>query len=297
MLDALGWFFGNLFAAFVNFFSAIANPGAWLDWSNSESLMRFIYYGGSVELFFVVLLVFLIVFAVGVYSSAFLWRVVFGLELFANTTGRLFAWAGLLMVLQQTLIVFLQRIFAASELSFGAGVAIAQDVSWWSDELKLYNAAIVCMCCAYTFVQGGQVRVDLFYAGMSHRRKRIVDMFGSIFFMVPTALVIWMYAWYFLWRHLVTPKVSASDQIDRMIMKARALRWNVETIGFSANGFSGYFIFKVLMVVFAGMVLIQGIAFFYRSYLEYREGEASAGKNLDKDYLGDPDAELVAEIH
>lgn len=80
-------------------------------------------------------------------------------------------------------------------------------------------------------------------------------------------------------------------------MKARALRWNVETIGFSANGFSAYFLFKVLMVVFAGMVLIQGIAFFYRSYLEYREGEESAGKHLDKDQLGDPDAELVAEIH
>ena len=36
---------------------------------------------------------------------------------------------------------------------------------------------------------------------------------------------------------------------------------------------------------------------FYRSYLEWAEGPESEGKYLDKDKLGDADAELVAEIH
>ena len=66
---------------------------------------------------------------------------------------------------------------------------------------------------------------------------------------------------------------------------------------FSPNGFNAYFLFKVLLLAYAGLVFLQAIAFFYRSYLEWKEGEASEGKYLDKDKLGDEDAELAANIH
>ena len=52
-----------------------------------------------------------------------------------------------------------------------------------------------------------------------------------------------------------------------------------------------------LLVFFTFLVILQAIAFFYRSYLELREGPASEGRFLDKDALGDPTAELVAKIH
>jgi TRAP-type mannitol/chloroaromatic compound transport system permease small subunit len=139
----------------------------------------------------------------------------------------------------------------------------------------------------YTFVQGGHVRVDLVYAAVSRRARKIIDMFGSIFFMMPMAVITWMYGWYFMWRHLIVPKPSASDTLDRLLLKSRAMRWNVETIGFSPNGFTGYFIFKILLVAFAGLVFLHAIAFFYRSYLELVEGEESEGKYLDRDTLGD----------
>lgn len=70
-------------------------------------------------------------------------------------------------------------------------------------------------------------------------------------------------------------------------MKSRALRWNVETIGFSPNGFNGYFLFKILLVIFAGIVFLHAIAFFYRSFLEFVEGPGSENKHLDKDSLGE----------
>ncbi|AAV95820.1 hypothetical protein SPO2572 [Ruegeria pomeroyi DSS-3] len=221
------------------------------------------------------------------YFRPFMWGMVRLLEGFANTTGRFFAWAGLLMVLQQIIIVFMQRVFARPDLSFGFGIPVTLDVSWWSEELKLYNAMVVCLCATYTFVQGGHVRVDLIYSGLSHRGKRVVDMAGSLLFMMPMAVVTWLYGWYFLWRHLIVPNPSASDQLDRLLMKSRALRWNVETIGFSPNGFNGYFLFKILLVTFAAMVFIHAVAFFYRSWLEFVEGEGSAGKFLDKDSLGE----------
>jgi len=112
-------------------------------------------------------------------------------------------------------------------------------------------------------------------------------MWGARLFMVPAAVLTWMYAWFFMWRHLITPKVSASDQLDLLMRKARIVKWNVETISFSPNGFNAYFMFKILMVAFTGLVLLHALAFFYRFYLELVEGPESEGKHLDKDSLGE----------
>ncbi|MBO9472637.1 C4-dicarboxylate ABC transporter permease [Shimia sp. R10_1] len=295
MLDGLVWLFSNIGQAFVNAAYAVTHPNSWLSWigglettEDKQALMRFVYYGGSVEFFFVVFTLFLIATAIGIWRNSFMWGCVRVLEGFANTVGRFFAWAGLLMVLQQIVIVFMQRIFTVAEISLIWKVDwLTADVSWWAEELKLYNAMIVCLCATYTFVQGGHVRVDLIYSTISHRAKRVVDMLGSLIFMMPAAVLTWMYGWYFMWRHLVTPKVSASDKLSLLEKKARILKWNVETIGFSPNGFNAYFLFKVLLVLFAGMVFLQAIAFFYRSFLEFKEGAASAGKYLDRDTLGE----------
>ncbi|TCO72459.1 TRAP transporter small permease subunit [Rhodovulum euryhalinum] len=287
LLDGGVWFLKNLVLAFYHFGYAVTHPGLWLDWSNNEAIMRVVYFGGSVEFFFVVLAAFLVLTGLGLWRRSIMWGAVRVLEGFANTVGRFFAWAGLLMVLQQIMIVFLQRIFRVAEIQLGPlGYGFAKDLSWWSEELKLYNAMIVCLCATYTFVQSGHVRVDLVYAGVSFRTKRLIDMFGALFFMMPVAVLTWLYSWFFLWRHLITPKPSASESFDRLMMKARALRWNVETIGFSPNGFNGYFLFKVLLLALTAMIFVQAVAFFYRSFLEYVEGEDSAGKYLDRDSLG-----------
>lgn len=292
--DSIVWVLANILEALYNILYAVTHPNVWLDWlswgnttEDKEALMRFIYFGGSVEFFFAVFTMFLIITVIAFAYRPFMWGCVRVFEAIANSVGRTFAWAGLIMVAIQIIIIFMQRVFAVSEISFGFGMVTTFDVSWWAESLKLYNAMIVCMCVTYTFVQGGHVRVDLIYSAVSHRTKRIIDMVGSIIFMVPAAILTWMYGWYFLWRHLVVPKPSASDSLDRLITKARALRWNVETIGFSPNGFNAYFLFKILLVAFTALVLLQAIAFFYRSYLELVEGEESAGKYLDKDSLGE----------
>src|SRR6056297_1647372 len=286
VLDGILWLVQNIAMAFYNLGYAISHPHLWLDWSDKEAIMRFVYYGGSVEFFFVVFTVFLVCTGIGLWRNGFMWGCVRVLEGFANTVGRFFAWAGLIMVSQQIIIVFLQRIFARPEIVIGFGIPLEMDISWWSEELKLYNALVVCLCATYTFVQGGHVRVDLIYSAVSFRTKRIIDMFGSLVFMMPAAILTWMYGWYFMWRHLITPKPSASDTLDRLLLKSRAVRWNVETIGFSPNGFNGYFLFKVLLVLFTVMVFLQAIAFFYRSFLEWKEGPVSEGKYLDRDTLG-----------
>jgi TRAP-type mannitol/chloroaromatic compound transport system permease small subunit len=294
LFDGLWWLVQNIGMAFYNLGYAVSHPKLWLDWlswasttEDKQSVMRFVYYGASVELFFVAFTLFLVLTAIGIYSRNFMWGMVRGLEGFANTVGRFFAWAGLLMVVQQIVIVFIQRVFARPDMSFGLGIPLQMDISWFAEELKLYNALVVCLCATYTFVQGGHVRVDLVYAGVSFRAKKVIDMVGSLIFMMPVAVLIWMYGWFFLWRHLIVPNPSASDALERLLKKSVALRWNVETIAFSPNGFNGYFLFKILLVSFAGMVFLHAIAFFYRSLLEYVEGQGSENKYLDKDSLGE----------
>ena len=287
MLDAILWFFQNIGLAFYNFGYAITHPSSWLDWSDKEAIMRFVYYGGSVEFFFVVFTFILIIAGFGFWKNSFMWGCVRVMEGFANTVGRFFAWAGLLMVIQQIVIVFIQRVFTRPDIVLGFGIPMQFDISWWAEELKFYNALVVCLCCTYTFVQGGHVRVDLIYSAVSHRTKRVIDMFGSLVFMLPMAVLTWMYGWYFMWRHMIVPNPSASDALDKLLLKSRALRWNLETIGFSPNGFNAYFLFKILLVAFAAMVFIHAIAFFFRSYLEWKEGPESVGKYIDKDSLGD----------
>ena len=288
--NPLMWLFLNSFAVFPNLISALSQPELWLDWlswdntkEDKQSLMRFIYYGASIELFFVISAIIAFYTVLAFLFRPLMWKTVISLELIANYAGRFFAWAGLTMVLVQIVIIFAQRVFAVSEITIGFGLAFSFDVSWWAESLKLYNAMIVALCVTYTFVQGGHVRVDLFYSAVSYRTKRIIDMFGSIFFMLPAGILIWMYSWFFLWRHLIVPKPSASDTVEKLVMKARALRWNVETIGFSPNGFNAYFLFKVLILAYTALILIHALAFFYRSFLEWSEGEESEGKYLDLD--------------
>lgn len=76
-LGAMGsgivWVIQNIALAFYNFGYAITHPGLWLDWSNKEAIMRFVYYGGSTEFFFVVFTAFLVLTGVGLWKNSIMW--------------------------------------------------------------------------------------------------------------------------------------------------------------------------------------------------------------------------------
>ncbi len=48
------------------------------------------------------------------------------------------------------------------------------------------------------------MRVDLFYSAVRFAQE-VIDMIGALVFMMPMAVLIWMYGWFFLWRHLIVP--------------------------------------------------------------------------------------------
>lgn len=295
ILDALQWGLSQIYLAFAGTVHVLVNAGTYFDFSDKENLIRVIYYGASTELFFLLFTLFWGVWLLGLVFPGALWGVVRGMERTANALGRVAAWAGLLMVLQQIMVIFLQSIFRQGEITLAIfGMGVSEPVGWWSDSLKLWNAVVVCLCCAWTFNQGAHVRVDLLYARLGHRARCAIDMAGALVFMMPALLLTWFYAWFFLWRHLITPKVNATDPLERVLLKARAVRWNVETIGFSPNGFDAYILFKILLLAFCATMLMQAAAVFYRAYLEFVEGPLSAGKFSDPDTASDVTADSPA---
>ena len=107
------WIVSQFLSAFPNLFSALSQPTLWLDWltwekttEDKQSLMRFIYYGASTELFFAITIIIVLYTALAMYYRPLMWKTVTSLETVANSTGRVFAWAGLTMVLIQIVIIF-----------------------------------------------------------------------------------------------------------------------------------------------------------------------------------------------
>ena len=285
MVDFIIWVITNIAYGFVNLVTIVVSPSAWPHFSDMQWVVRMVYYGASVEFFFILFDLFLVLLLLGLFwRRSILWGFVRGAEAINNAIGRVAAWVVLLMVLQQVVIVALQRIFRVPDITVSPfGFGFTKDVSWFAEELKLYNAMLVTLCAAYTFIQGGHVRVDLIYSAISYRKRKVIDMAGSLFFAVPFLTIVWQFGWYFMWRHMLRPPIAANYDLDRLTRMSKLMKWDVETIGFSPNGFNAYILFKVLLVCFAALMFLQAISFFYRSLLEFIEGEAAENKFLDTD--------------
>ncbi len=99
----------------------------------------------------------------------------FILGLFTRTLG--FTWLALMIVGAELLIVISRFVFSYEQALMG-------------DLVRYWYAALFLFASAYTLMDEGHVRVDVFYAGMDPRGKGRVNAFGSIFLGMTTCWVI-----------------------------------------------------------------------------------------------------------
>jgi TRAP-type mannitol/chloroaromatic compound transport system, small permease component len=92
---------------------------------------------------------------------------VLGLILGAVTRGVKFIWFALLVVVVQLAIVIGRFVFAYEQPFF-------------SDLVRMWYAALFLFSSAYTLVEEGHVRVDVFYASMGRRTKALVNGVGAV---------------------------------------------------------------------------------------------------------------------
>ncbi len=225
-----------------------------------EQMSALTLAGKSLELLYLVLALVIVLVVVGLLHRGFLRATVLRLEGFNRRIGHLASWFVLLMMLQQVLIIVMGQVFRGNELLFSPfGLQLSSaELQWLSGQLKFYNAVLITFACAYTFIEGGHVRVDLVYGNLSKRMQRWIDFLGSIIFMLPATVLLWWFSW-----PIATNSLFKQRPINIFSDKAswRDFKW--ESSGTAE--FSWVWAFKALIVVFAALLFLQAVTFLLRN--------------------------------
>jgi len=170
------------------------------------------------------------------------------IDAFSNRTGRIIAWAALLMVLIQFTVVMMRYVFGLSSV--------------WMQESIIYLHGILFMLAAgYTLYCDGHVRVDIFYREASPKYKATIDLIGTVMFLWPVALLVIYVSW---------PYVASS--------------WRVLEGSRETSGIPAVFLLKTIIPVFAVFIILQGLSTVLRSILTLagrapeRDDDASASE-------------------
>lgn len=145
------------------------------------------------------------------------------------TIGRAVAWIALLMVVTQLVIVVLRYVF-------GIGFV------WLQESVVYMHALLFLLGAGYTLLRDGHVRVDIFYREASPRTKAWVNLAGVTLLLIPVCLLILYIAW---------PYVVSS--------------WSVREGSREASGIPAVYLLKSVMLMFAGLLMLQGLSLALRS--------------------------------
>lgn len=145
--------------------------------------------------------------------------------------GRLISWLTLATVVICATVVFLRYAFSIGFV--------------WMQELYVWTYAIVFMAGAgYALLHGGHVRVDIFYAQASARRKAWIDLVCTLVFLLPwLALIAWT-AW---------PYILSS--------------WRIAEPSAQTDGMPALYLLKTVLLVFCALLSLQGLAMVARNIL------------------------------
>jgi TRAP-type mannitol/chloroaromatic compound transport system permease small subunit len=165
--------------------------------------------------------------------------------------GAIFSYFSLGIVLVCFTVVVLRYVFRIGSVAL-------QDLYVWMNGMMFMGIA------GYALLKDAHVRVDVLYRGARTRTKALVDMFGTVVFVLPfvAALVFWTW-----------PYVHRS--------------WGLMEGSANTGGLPGLFVLKSFILVFAAVIGLQALAMFLRGVLvlggredllppelRYQDGEA-----------------------
>ncbi len=100
-----------------------------------------------------------------------------GFDKFADIIGSLTAIAMVLMIINVFYDVIMRYFFRSGSIAM-------QEMEW-----HLFSV-IILLGIAYTLKEDGHVRVDIIYDKLSIRKKALINMLGTIFFIFPIAILV-----------------------------------------------------------------------------------------------------------
>jgi TRAP-type mannitol/chloroaromatic compound transport system permease small subunit len=166
--------------------------------------------------------------------------VVRAIDLISNQAFLWVRWLALWLVLVQFAVVVLRYVF-------GVGFIFLQEA------LLYFHGSLFLTAAAGALLHEGHVRIDVFYRGLSPRGKAWIDFAGSYLFLFPVIVVVAAAA---------TPYVASS--------------WAVLEGSKETSGIPAVFLLKTMILVFAGLMFAQGIAFATRAAIVILGGDPPA---------------------
>ncbi|MCG8425497.1 MAG: TRAP transporter small permease subunit [Proteobacteria bacterium] len=138
--------------------------------------------------------------------------------------GRAVSWLTLVMALVTFVIIVLRK-------------ALSMGWIWMQDSVLYLHSVVFLIGAGFTLKRGGHVRVDVLYGRLGPKRRALVNLFGTVFLLMPMCWLIYD-------RGL--PYVEAS--------------WQVRERSQEAGGLDGVYLLKTTILVYAGLLVLQGLA-------------------------------------
>lgn len=100
-------------------------------------------------------------------------------------SGRITSWLTLAMVIVTVIVVVMRYVFDAGAV-------------WLQESVVWMHAVVFMIGAAYTLQQDEHVRVDIFYRDMTERRRAVIDLLGTLLFLLPLCVFLGYKAWDFV---------------------------------------------------------------------------------------------------
>ena len=158
--------------------------------------------------------------------------------------GRAVSWLTLGMVLITFVVAIMRYVFSIGFV-------------WMQESYVWLHGTVFMAAAGYTLLHDGHVRVDIFYRPASDRYKALVDLFGSLFLLVPVVSMVFWVSW---------PYVASS--------------WHDLEGSREAGGLEGLFLLKTVILVYCALIGLQGLSLAGRATLTLA-GHPEGGYGVD----------------
>ncbi len=148
---------------------------------------------------------------------------VISLQAFTKFIGMTCRWFTLAMVIVTCAVVILRYIFDYSSIAM--------------QEIVMYlHASLFMLGAAYTWQQQGHVRVDVLYHKWPTAIQQHIDLFGTLFLLLPTCLFLIYISW------------------DYVLMA-----WAISETSHEAGGLPFVYLLKTLIIILPILLIIQAL--------------------------------------
>lgn len=152
------------------------------------------------------------------------------IDRFTAQTGRAVRWLSLLMVLCSVAVVVLRYAFEIPSIAL-------------QESVMYLHASLFMLGAAYTWQQGGHVRVDVFYRNFSRQQKNRVDRFGILFLLLPVCIFMLYSSWNYV-----------------------SIAWQIGEKSQEAGGLPFVYLLKTLILLLPFLMILQAIAEFAKTF-------------------------------